>query len=57
MKHLEKDKSKNDFIQYLIQNKNKGKETLSNIYKILQKLTIVDDKVKEKWGKELEMNI
>ncbi len=57
MKPLEENKSKMFLIQYMIQNRNKAKENLSDIYKILQKHTLVDIKVKEKWEKELEINI
>lgn len=47
MKHLEEDKKNKYLIQYLIQNRNKAKENISNIDRILQKLTIVDNKALE----------
>lgn len=47
MKLLEEDKLQKDLL-YLLQNINKTKENLSNIYRILQKWITVDNKVREK---------
>lgn len=55
IKHLEKDKSNYDLIQYLIKNRNKAKENLSNIHSTLRNLIIVNNKVKQKCEKELEI--
>ena len=56
-KYIEEYKSSNELFQYMNRDRNKDKGSLSKIYKILQKFNIIDDKVKEKWGKELGMNI
>lgn len=54
--HLVKE-TENELIKFLIENRFKCKGKLSKIYEILQKSTCVKTEVKEKWEKELKIDI